>query len=171
MEIECLDSRQRAERFALIRDAVRTFKRNAKVSVYLDAGNPAWGSPQVVAQRLKQAGIEQADGFTLNISNTIGLQQNVQYGRAISKLVGGKHFIIDTSRNGRGTSESQWCNPADAALGRAPTTNTGDPLIDAYLWIKTPGESDGECNGGPPAGKFWPAAALRMVRLSYSPRP
>ncbi|HLI00683.1 MAG TPA: glycoside hydrolase family 6 protein, partial [Acidimicrobiales bacterium] len=32
------------------------------------------------------------------------------------------------------------------ALGNRPTANTGWPLADAYLWVKTVGESDGQCN-------------------------
>ena len=51
--------------------------------------------------------------------------------------------------------------PARAARSaRRPTAQTGDPLVDALLWIKRPGESDGACNGGPPAGTWWPEDAL-----------
>jgi len=52
-----------------------------------------------------------------------------------------------------------WCNPTDAGLGVRPTADTGvslssldsylpgnPPLLDAYLWIKTPGQSDGQCD-------------------------
>ena len=39
-------------------------------------------------------------------------------------------------------------------MGPAPTLDTGDPLIAAYLWVKIPGESDGECTRGfGPAGE------------------
>ena len=56
-------------------------------------------------------------------------------------------------RNGAGPSpDGAWCNPPGRALGEEPTTDTGDPLVDAYLWIKPPGDSDGTCQGGrPPA--------------------
>ena len=38
----------------------------------------------------------------------------------LAGLVGGKHFIVDTSRNGLGqTPDSQWCNPSRGALGLA----------------------------------------------------
>ncbi len=30
--------------------------------------------------------------------------------------------------------------------GPRPTASTGVPLLDAYLWIKVPGESDGQCD-------------------------
>jgi len=56
------------------------------------------------------------------------------------------HFIIDTGRNGVANMRSDcanWCNIRGAGVGYLPTTNTGDPLLDAYYWLKTPGESDG----------------------------
>jgi endoglucanase len=33
-------------------------------------------------------------------------------------------------------------------VGRRPQASTGSGLLDAYLWIKPPGESDGECTRG-----------------------
>ena len=56
------------------------------------------------------------------------------------------HFIVDTGRNGVGNMRSDcsnWCNPRGAGVGRFPTTETGNSSIDAFLWLKTPGESDG----------------------------
>ena len=57
-------------------------------------------------------------------------------------------FIIDTSRNGNSDaireSCENWCNVRGAGLGRAPTRDVRLPyLLDAYFWLKTPGESDG----------------------------
>ncbi|MES1207000.1 MAG: glycoside hydrolase family 6 protein [Pseudomonadota bacterium] len=75
-------------------------------------------------------------------------------------------FVIDTGRNGRGPLDATtfaaapydqpasviksltagaWCNPPGAGAGLRPTATTGVPLLDAYLWIKTPGGSDGAC--------------------------
>jgi endoglucanase len=144
--------------------------------VYIDAGNGNWKSPAVMADRLRKAGIELADGFSLNVSNFHSVQANVSYGQQLSRLVGGKHFVIDTSRNGRGAAvERNWCNAPNQALGRAPTTQTGNSLVDAFLWIKTPGQSDGTCNGGPRAGSWWAEYALELSRAaqalgSLSPR-
>lgn len=77
------------------------------------------------------------------------------------------HFLIDTSRNGQGVlntavyaaspynqpasvittlSGGDWCNPPGRGLGVRPTANTGVALLDAFLWVKTPGESDGTCD-------------------------
>ena len=39
---------------------------------------------------------------------------------------------------------SEWCNVRGAGAGHVPTINTGLPsVVDAFYWIKTPGESDG----------------------------
>lgn len=99
-----------------------------------------------------------------------------------------KHYVTDSSRNGRGpwtppagkyTDPQDWCNPPDRGLGARPTTRTADPLHDAVLWIKTPGESDGLCLRGtagpedpergttdPAAGAWFPQQALELVRFA-----
>ena len=101
------------------------------------------------------------------------------------------HFVLDTSRNGRGSwtapagkypDAEPWCNPPGRGLGMAPNTETGIPLLDAYLWIKVPGESDGQCHRGtggpadpergmvaPPAGTWFPEQAAELIALSPSP--
>lgn len=38
---------------------------------------------------------------------------------------------------------ANWCNIRGAGVGHFPTVDTGNPMIDAYFWLKTPGESDG----------------------------
>ena len=164
--LDCLPARFQDERYVLLRDAVQVLK-GAGAAVYVDAGNANWKQPPVMAERLRRAGIERADGFSLNVSNFHGLQVNLSYGERLSRLVGGKHFVIDTSRNGRGAQvEREWCNAPNQALGRAPTTRTGYPLADAFLWVKTPGQSDGTCNGGPRAGEWWAAYALELSRAA-----
>lgn len=162
-QTDCLSASKREERFALLREAVDVLK-GANAVVYLDAGNAKWHAPSVIAERLTRAGIAKADGFALNVSNYQSTRTNVTYGASISKLVGGKHYVIDTSRNGVGVSSGDWCNVKGQALGELPTTNTGHALVDAYLWIKQPGESDGSCNGGPGAGQWWADYALGLAR-------
>ena len=164
--MDCLPARLRDERYALFREAVQTLKRGGS-AVYIDAGNGNWQRVAEMADRLRRAGIEDADGFSLNVSNFHGTEVNVAYGERLSRLVGGKHFVIDTSRNGRGAAiEKTWCNARNQALGRAPTTETGHPLVDAFLWVKTPGQSDGVCNGGPRAGEWWADYALELSRAA-----
>ncbi|KAL5351189.1 hypothetical protein ACLOAV_003040 [Pseudogymnoascus australis] len=57
------------------------------------------------------------------------------------------HFIIDTSRNGvQPTAQNawgDWCNLIGTGFGVRPTSNTGDSLADAFVWIKPGGECDG----------------------------
>lgn len=157
----CLSSTDQSTRYQLLQSAISTLKANPNTRVYLDAGNPTWVNATDMASRLKSAGIAKADGFSLNVSNFIATSDNITYGHQLSNLVGNKHFVIDTSRNGNG-SNGQWCNPSGRALGSAPTSNTGDSLVDYLLWIKTPGESDGSCNGGPAAGVWWPSYATTL---------
>ncbi len=161
----CLSKEQQTERLALIKDAVRVLRQNPKTIVYIDSGHAHWDPAPVFAERLKQAGIDEAHGFSLNTSNYVTTEENIAFGKKISALVGGAHFVIDTSRNGAGaTPDNQWCNPPGRKLGKPPTTSTDDPLVDGYLWLKRPGESDGECNGGPKAGVFWIEQALEMAQ-------
>jgi endoglucanase len=98
------------------------------------------------------------------------------------------HFVIDTSRNGLGPwqdpvgvypAHEDWCNPPDRGLGLRPDTTTEVPLVDAYLWIKVPGESDGKCYRGtagpldpergiedPAAGQLFAEQARELIALA-----
>lgn len=163
--IDCMSQADQTTRVSLIREAVQILNAAGNISVYIDAGNPNWIPADVMANRLKAAGIDQARGFALSISNFITDSVNVEYGTRISQLTGGKHFVAERSRNGLGpTPDFQWCNPSGRALGLPPTTNTGNSLVDAFLWVKGPGGSDGQCNGGPAAGVFWPDYALGLAQ-------
>lgn len=161
-QLDCLDVIGQAARLDMLSDAVTVLSSKPGVTVYLDAGHPGWHNAATMAGRLQAAGVENARGFSLNVSNFDTTADNVAFGSAISSLLGGKHFVVDTSRNGNG-SNGEWCNPAGRALGVYPTANTGNPAADAYLWIKRPGESDGGCNGGPAAGTWWADYALGLV--------
>ncbi|MFD8284862.1 glycoside hydrolase family 6 protein [Streptomyces solisilvae] len=176
----CVPGRLRTGRLALLRDAVAMFAALPHVRVYVDAGNPGWiKNPHRLVKPLREAGIEQADGFALNVSNFQPTRLAERYGHRLSAALDRAHFVIDTSRNGKGPlrargaarhgirARDSWCNPPGRALGEPPSTNTGDPLVDAYLWIKRPGESDGTCNGGPPAGRWWTEYALDLARNAH----
>jgi len=165
--IGCLSSTDLANRYALLKDAVTVLKAKGNIAVYLDAGHSNWVPANDIAPRLTLGGIAQADGFALNVSNFEYTNNLVNYGTTLSKLVGDKHFVIDTSRNGNGAN-GEWCNPSGRALGAKVTTNTGNSLVDGLLWLKNPGESDGACNGGPSAGVWWPEYALGLAqRANY----
>jgi endoglucanase len=162
--MDCLNGAGQQERIDLLKYAVQALK-GQRASVYIDAGNAKWKSAETMATRLRQADVARADGFSLNVSNYIANAASIAYGERLSRLLGGKHFIIDTSRNGLGTA-STWCNARGQALGVTPTTNTGHPLVDAFLWIKVPGESDGTCGGGPRAGSWWNEIAIELSRAA-----
>lgn len=164
-QISCLSQTDQQTRLSLLSYAVTKFKSLGQTAVYIDAGHAGWIAPTTMANTLKSAGISQADGFSLNVSNFATNSDSISYGQQISAMVGGKHFVIDTSRNGAGpAANNEWCNPAGRALGSKPTTQTGNALVDAFLWIKYPGESDGTCNGGPAAGVWYPSYALGLAQ-------
>lgn len=163
--MDCLSAADQDLRVSLLSDAVRTLRASGSVAVYLDAGHPGWQPAATIASRLMRAGIAMAQGFALNISNFVSTSDNLAYGAQVSSLVGGRHFVIDTGRNGLGpASDAQWCNPDGRALGERPSTHTGQALVDAFLWIKTPGESDGACAGAPSAGAWMPEYALGLAQ-------
>ncbi|GAA2710649.1 MULTISPECIES: glycoside hydrolase family 6 protein [Streptomyces] len=168
----CLPREAAQERLGLLAEAVAAFKARPGTSVYVDAGNAGWISDQqLLADALRKAGVERADGFALNVSNFHTTPVTRAYGEKLSQRLGGAHYIIDTSRNGNGPlpagsgqgGAESWCNPPGRALGAAPTTHTGDPRVDAFVWIKRPGESDGACRGAPAAGHWWAEYALGLV--------
>ncbi|WP_267243856.1 glycoside hydrolase family 6 protein [Streptomyces sp. PR69] len=157
------------ERYALLAGAIARLKQQPHTTVYLDAGNAGWSRPDALHEPLRRAGIERADGFAVNVSNFYPTDASIAFGKSLSSKVGGKHFVVDTSRNGNGPytggdPSENWCNPPGRALGEPPTARTADALVDAYLWIKRPGESDGDCRGGPRAGGWWPSYALELAR-------
>ena len=90
-----------------------------------------------------------------------------------------KNFIIDTGRNGNPRARSNWgswCNVANAKVGELPAVDPmpiipiGSAHLDAYMWIKPPGESDGSCGGGdsmegaPPAGMWFHEHFQSMIQ-------
>ncbi|MEU9734980.1 glycoside hydrolase family 6 protein [Streptomyces sp. NPDC048002] len=165
----CTPAEYHAERERLLGEAIRRFKRQPNTKVYLDAGNPSWiKEPLRLVEPLRRAGVDDADGFALNVSNFQTDAVTREYGLTLSRALGGTHFVVDSSRNGNGPLPGVWCNPPGRALGTPPTTDTGEPHLDAYLWVKRPGESDGTCDGGPSAGSWWPEYALALARNSGS---
>lgn len=147
--------------------AITRLKKNPNTFVYIDAGHATFPDLGAIVDRLNQANIKEADGFALNVANFYTDNELIERAKKINEglepKIGKKaHFVIDSSRNGNG-SNGEWCNPTGRALGRKPTTTTEEPLLDAYLWIKTPGESDGTCQGGPPAGQWFDRLANELA--------
>ncbi len=167
-ELDCYPAAQQAAIYPLLAGAIASLRHDANALIYLDAGDAHWQTPTVMAQRLQAAGLATAAGFAVNVSSFWTTAESLAYGNAIAALAGGKHFVIDTSRNGAG-HDGTWCNPPGRALGQPPTLQTGQPLADGYLWIKVPGESDGDCDRGEPdPGTWWPDYALGLAtRAGY----
>ncbi len=153
-----------SERIGLIKSAVQTLAADG-VTTYLDGGNSLWLPPAQMASLLNEAGIGYARGFVTNVANYIGVDPERAYDDQISALTGGSHFVIDVSRNGRG-ARGTWCNAPGAGLGQDPHVAAGTTKLDALLWVKTPGASDGTCNGGPAAGAWFASYADSLVALA-----
>ena len=139
------------------------------IHIYVDGGHSNWLSAAEMANLIDPLLAVPGDsagravrGFATNTSNFNRTAEEVAYAHALAALLGGLHAVIDTSRNGAGT-QGDWCNPPDRKVGE-PAGTIGDDVVDTNLWIKPPGESDGPCNGGPPAGEWWPEAAVELTR-------
>jgi cellulose 1,4-beta-cellobiosidase len=186
------------------------------VALYLDAGHSGWlgwdDKRSKIAGIFKDVldragGPQKIRGFAVNVSG-YGVLRGDDGKRLepsnpcpdeltyVEKLSGdlekvgiaGKAFVIDTSRNGRAGSRSKaahWCNVKGAGLGERPRAAPA-PNVDAYFWIKVPGESDGTSDpkakgfdavcasedampGAPAAGTFFPAYLLGLVDRANPP--
>jgi cellulose 1,4-beta-cellobiosidase len=187
------------------------------VALYLDAGHSGWlgwpnnttAAAQIFKDVLTSAGgADKIRGFATNTANYSVLHEThelfdyqsnpchdeltfvSQLAGALSAIgVGGKYFVVDTSRNGTGgirQAWGSWCNVHGAAIGERPVADPV-PGVDAYLWVKPPGESDGTSDssasrfdsacgsgnpdatqGAPQAGQ-WFASYFSMVAVNAAP--
>jgi endoglucanase len=159
----CLTSTEASQRDAAIAYAgqvIHADDPNAKV--YFDGGHSDWNPASQQAAALEAADVTtDANGVFTNVSNFEWTNDELYYGEQILNDIGDSslHLVIDTSRNGAGPSNT-WCDPSDVSLGRDPTANTGYSYVDAFLWVKPPGESDG-CAAA--AGTFVPSLAYAMA--------
>ncbi|KPI21537.1 Cellulase, partial [Actinobacteria bacterium OK074] len=166
---DCLTEAQQADRFASLARAGRVLKAaDPQARVYYDGGHSGWNPAAEQAALLDRAGAADpagSDGVFSNVSNFQRTEDEIAYDRALLADLGGPDTlgaVIDTSRNGNGApADGTWCDPAGRKIGRAPTLTTGENRIDAYLWVKLPGESDG-CKGA--AGTFSAEYAYELAR-------
>jgi cellulose 1,4-beta-cellobiosidase len=157
------------------------------VALYLDAAHAGWlgwdGNREKIAAVFadvlqKAGGTKKIRGFATNVSGYNVLRgddgkrlepstpcpDELTYVEKLSAAlesagISDAHFVIDTSRNGRAGVRSKWgnwCNIKGAGLGERPRASPA-PLIDAYFWVKVPGESDG--TSSPSAARFDPTCA------------
>jgi cellulose 1,4-beta-cellobiosidase len=186
------------------------------VSLYLDAAHAGWLGwddgrakiARIFREVLDEAGgVDKIRGFSTNVSNFNTLDDadgkrlepsdpcpdELTYVQKLSASLAdagitGKGFVIDTSRNGRGGIRSKWgawCNVAGAGLGERPRASPA-PGVDAYYWVKPPGESDGgsdpsspgydpacategSARGAPRAGEWFASYFLQLVQNARPP--
>jgi cellulose 1,4-beta-cellobiosidase len=180
------------------------------VSLYLDAAHGGWlGWPKNLVKAVDlykevlamAGGPERIRGFAANVSNydpvrsesaaardpaaapndELSYVEDLARGLKAAGITG-KGFLIDTGRNGRANVRSapgNWCNIKGAGLGERPRAAPA-PLVDAYVYIKVPGESDGTADstaarfdtncasddaspGAPQAGKLFEPYLIELV--------
>ncbi|MET8986095.1 glycoside hydrolase family 6 protein [Nonomuraea wenchangensis] len=197
------------QRYAALREAARALKANPRTAVYLDGAQDLYPGTEIMAERLLKAGVGETDGFFVNAAAFQHTAKAVRYGKQLSACIALRragrsdcpldapvdlaalpHFVVDTARNGRGSwapdkhyaDPQTWCNPPGRGVGDRPTTETGEELADAYLWIARPGTSSGRCRRGtkgdkdpewgvvaPEAGTWWAELALERAKLANPP--
>ncbi|MFJ7219589.1 glycoside hydrolase family 6 protein [Amycolatopsis sp. NPDC098790] len=165
-QLDCLPGDARQTRLDLLNYAATQFAAKAPNTwAYLDGGNATWIPAATMATRLKSAGVQSIHGFVLNTSNFYTTADSTTYGKAVDAALGyAAPFVVDTSRNGAGHgTDTEWCNPPKRKLG-APSQLGGGP--EMQLWIKVPGDSDGDCGYGTgiPAGTFSPTLATHLIK-------
>jgi endoglucanase len=170
----CLSRHGQAVREAELRYAINTLTVDCPhLVVYLDAGAADALHARDAARFLRASGVAKIQGFFLNATHFDWTSNEIRYGRQISRMLGGKHFVINTGENGLGPQRPRdivhqglevLCNPR-AGLGPLPTASTGYRNVDMFAWTSNPGESGGRCGAGAPAtGAYWPAYAKSLVQ-------
>jgi endoglucanase len=171
----CLTPQGVTVRMNELQDAINVLTSTCPhLVIYLDAGAADALPARTAANLLNRAGVAKIQGFFLNATHFDWTSREIRYGEQISRMTGGKHFVINTGENGRGPlvpkdvvhqGNEVLCNPPGRGLGPKPTTSTGYPNVDMFAWTSNPGESGGRCgNGAPATGAYWPASALMLVR-------
>jgi len=159
-----LSEEDREWRLSLMKESLEYLTNNCNGIVYVDVGHSGWLLPKDASELLNKVSNSKVRGFSMNTCNYRTTKECISWAKRLIRLRPNDRFVIDTSRNGNGPKDNEWCNPQGRGLGFPPTTNTSNKFCDAYLWIKIPGESDGKCNGGPKAGMFWGEQAEELVK-------
>lgn len=136
----------REERRVLLSEALIKFK-GAGIPCYVDVGHFSWPSLSQQVGLLREIGVENAYGFSINVSNYWHPSKSIEKGEAICNALADVNpnltYVADTGRSGTLDPVTDVFNAPNRKLGVRSTTATGSPRCDAYLWVKPPGESDG----------------------------
>ncbi|KAH9082808.1 hypothetical protein LEN26_021104 [Aphanomyces euteiches] len=158
--------------------AVSILGKNPRADLYVDIGYWVLGNQNddkiaKVLAKLDPSG-KRLKGISINTSNFRSTAELVRlcnnFVSAAKKTTGlSATCVLDISRNFQGPDpSSQWCNPKGRGIGAPPSVHPeAYPLIDYFLWIKPPGESDGYCNGGPNAGAFFVDGFVELWNNGY----
>jgi cellulose 1,4-beta-cellobiosidase len=94
---------------------------------------------QAFRQQLVTAGFDAGIGMLIDTSRNGWGGPNRPAGTSTSTDI---NTYVNQSRIDRRIHAGNWCNQSGAGLGERPRANP-EPGIDAYVWVKPPGESDG----------------------------
>ncbi len=97
----------------LVAYAAQRFSALPHTSVYIDAGAGDWPTVRAATSMLLGAGIRYARGFALNATHYDSTEREIHFGaKVVGALAGhgvrGRHFVINTSSNGRGFTFQQY---------------------------------------------------------------
>ncbi|KAI0439910.1 1, 4-beta cellobiohydrolase [Xylaria telfairii] len=120
--------------------------------VYKDAGSPA--SVRGLATNVANYNAWKINGACPPYTQNSATCDESSYIHKFAPLLQAQgfnaHFITDTGRSGKqptGQNEwGDWCNAKGTGFGLRPSANTGDDLLDAFVWVKPGGECDGTSN-------------------------
>ncbi|MEU2391518.1 glycoside hydrolase family 6 protein [Streptomyces sp. NPDC007369] len=180
------------QRFDMLRYATQRLQAQGKfVQTYLDAGNATWtlgpdlsGTQGIglkkMAYLLNRSGVATARGVSVNVANFDDTAIADDYAKRLAAQLKTdfgvtSRWVVDTARNGNGgyvvpgspsSGHVGFCNPPKRKLGA--TSRAGSAGGAEYqLWIKNPGDSDGNSSqcpaGSPPAGTFSPVLAEALI--------
>ncbi len=137
----CLSRHGQAVREAELRYAINTLSADCPhLVIYMDAGAADALPARLAAKFLRASGVAKIQGFFLNSTHYDWTSNEIRYGEQISRMTGGKHFVVNTGENGRGPLRPRdivhqgnevLCNPPAAAWARcrrpAPGTAMSTP--------------------------------------------
>jgi endoglucanase len=150
-----------ALKMQLSRYASQRLSQNPNAAIYLDGSDGDWLTVAEATSMLIQAGVEYVRGFALGATHYAGSGQNIAFGEQVSGMLAGcgypgKHYVVDTADTGAPFTWTQYyaahpkgvydnaevCTAKGQArcitLGQRPTTSTGAPHADAFLWFGRP---------------------------------
>ncbi|CAG9946327.1 unnamed protein product [Clonostachys rosea f. rosea IK726] len=169
------------------------------VNLYLDASHGGWlgwaDNLPLAAAQFKEiitlsGNTTKVRGFSTNVSNYNPFQATVRenytewnpswdedhYTSSLAPFLEAQglpaRFITDQSRvhlPGARAEWGEWCNVSPSGLGRPQATDTGNEYVDSLVWVKPPGESDGQCGleGAPPAGVWFNEYVKMLVENAH----